>query len=142
MEMSGPSIAFQIAVRLPAKSQPFFCGRSQTRDAAACPGGEILISAPFGRLRASDYGMVKSANTDNTKTDKRVADAVAELKGQGIPVAGDPTGRRPDLYIATAPNGEKYEFTAAGLLDLKAKEKLHLEGLQEAHLAKKSTPNL
>lgn len=44
-------------------------------------------------------------------------------------------------YIATAPNGEKYEFDAAGLLDLKAKEKLHLEGLQEAHLARKKTPN-
>lgn len=74
--------------------------------------------------------------------DKEVADAIAELKAQGIPVAVDPSGRRADVYIATAPNGEKYEFLAAGLLDLKAKEKLHLEGLQEAHLAKKKTPNL
>jgi hypothetical protein len=74
--------------------------------------------------------------------DKQVADAVAELKAQGIPVAVDPSGRHADVYIATAPNGEKYEFLAAGLLDLKAKEKLHLEGLQEVHLAKKKTPNL
>jgi hypothetical protein len=71
--------------------------------------------------------------------DKEVADAIAELTAHGIPVAVDPSGR--DAYVATAPNGEKYEFTAAGLLDLKATEKLHLEGLQEAHLAKKAAPN-
>ncbi|MGD0913665.1 MAG: hypothetical protein ABR928_17350 [Terracidiphilus sp.] len=74
--------------------------------------------------------------------DKEVVDAIAELKAQGIPVTVDPSGRHADVYIATAPNGEKYEFPAAGLLELKAKEKLHLEGLQEAHLAKKKTPNL
>jgi hypothetical protein len=74
--------------------------------------------------------------------DKEIADAIAELKAQGIPVAVDPSGRRADVHIATAPNGEKYEFTAAGLLDLKANGKLHLEGLQEVHLAKKKTPNL
>jgi hypothetical protein len=73
--------------------------------------------------------------------DKEVSDAIAELKAQGIPVAVDPSGRQADLYIATAPNGEKYEFEAAGLLDLKAKAKLHLEGLQELHFAKKETPN-
>jgi hypothetical protein len=73
--------------------------------------------------------------------EKEVADAIAELKTQGIPVAVDPSGRRADVYIATAPNGEKYEFTAAGLLDLKEKGKLHLEGLLEAHLAKKKAPN-
>ena len=72
---------------------------------------------------------------------KEVADAVAELKAQGIPVEVDPPGRQRDLYIATAPNGEKYEFDASGLLDLKAREKLHLEGLQELHLAKKNAPN-
>ena len=72
---------------------------------------------------------------------KEVADAIAELKGQGIAVAADPSGRQADLYIATAPNGEKYKFGAAGLLDLKAKAELHLEGLQELHFAKKKTPN-
>ena len=73
--------------------------------------------------------------------DKEVAGAIAELKAQGISVAVDRSGRDSDVYIATAPNGEKYEFLAAGLLDLKAKGKLNLEGLQEAHLAKKETPN-
>lgn len=73
--------------------------------------------------------------------DQKVADAIKELKAQGIPVVVDPSGRQADLYIATAPNGEKYEFLAAGLLDLKAKGRLHLEGLQELHLARKATPN-
>jgi hypothetical protein len=73
---------------------------------------------------------------------REVAEAIAELKAQGIAVAVDPSGKHADVYIATAPNGEKYEFLAAGLLKLKAEEKLHLEGLQEAHLAKKKTPNL
>jgi len=73
--------------------------------------------------------------------DKEVAEAIAELKVQGIPVTADPSGRKADLYIATAPNGEKYELNAAGLLDLKAKAKLHLEGLQELHFARKKIPN-
>lgn len=73
--------------------------------------------------------------------DKEVAEAVAELKAQGIPVEVDPSNKRRDVYIATAPNGEKYEFDASGLLDLKTKEKLHLEGLQELHLANKKAPN-
>jgi hypothetical protein len=72
---------------------------------------------------------------------KEVADAIAELKAQGIPVAVDSSGSRDDLFIASAPDGEKYEFDVAGLLDLKAKQRLHLEGLQELHLAKKKTPN-
>jgi len=72
---------------------------------------------------------------------QELVDAVAELKAQGISVAVDPSGRSSDVYIATAPNGEKYEFLAAGLLDLKAKGKLNLEGLQEKHFAKKKTPN-
>jgi hypothetical protein len=58
--------------------------------------------------------------------DKEVADAIAELKAQGIPVAVDPSGRGADVYVATAPNGEKYRFMATGLLDLKAKGKLNL----------------
>jgi hypothetical protein len=74
--------------------------------------------------------------------DKEVAEAIAELKAQGIRVAVNPSGRHADVYVATTPNGEKYDFSAAGLLKLKAEEKLHLEGLQEAHLAKKKTPNL
>ena len=73
--------------------------------------------------------------------DKQVADAVAELKAQGIPVTVDPSGRQADDYIATTPNGEKYKLNAAGLLDLKAKGRLHLEGLQELHFAKKAVPN-
>jgi hypothetical protein len=71
-----------------------------------------------------------------------VAAAIAELKAQGIGVATDSSGRHADVYIATTPNGEKYDFSADGLLKLKAAGKLHLEGLQEAHLAKKKTPNL
>ena len=73
--------------------------------------------------------------------DKQVADAIAELKAQGIPVTVDPSGGKADHYIATTPNGEKYQFEAAGLLDLKAKARLNLEGLQELHFAKKSVPN-
>jgi hypothetical protein len=71
-----------------------------------------------------------------------IADAIAELKAQGIGVTVDPSGVETDVYVATAPNGEKYKFLGAGLLDLKAKGKLHLDGLLEAHLAKKRTPNL
>ena len=73
--------------------------------------------------------------------EKQVADAIAELKAQGIPVTVDPTGSEADDYIATTPNGEKYRFSAAGLLDLKAKARLNLEGLQELHFAKKKIPN-
>jgi hypothetical protein len=73
--------------------------------------------------------------------DKEVADAIAELKAQGIPVTVDPSGSHADHYIAITPNGEKYEFEAAGLLDLKAKARLNLEGLQELHFAKKKIPN-
>lgn len=73
--------------------------------------------------------------------DKEVAGAIAELKAQGIPVAVDSSRREADCYIATAPNGEKYQFNAAGLLDLKAKARLNLEGLQELHFAKKKIPN-
>jgi hypothetical protein len=74
--------------------------------------------------------------------DKDVAEAIAELKGQGIGVAVDPSRSNANFYVATVPNGEKYKFNAAGLLDLKTKGKLHLEGLQEMHLATKKTPNL
>ena len=73
--------------------------------------------------------------------DKEVADAIAELKAQGIAVAVDPSGRHADLYIATVPDGEKYEFAAAGLVDLKSKGRLNLEGLQAMHYAKKEAPN-
>lgn len=73
--------------------------------------------------------------------DKQVAAAIAELKAQGIPVTVDPSGSQPDLYIATVPNGEKYRLNAAGLLDLKAKARLNLEGLQALHFAKKEIPN-
>lgn len=69
--------------------------------------------------------------------EKEVAGAIAELKAHGIPVTVDASG----AYIATAPDGEKYKFTAAGLLDLKMKGRLNLEGLQEQHFAKKKVPN-
>lgn len=72
---------------------------------------------------------------------QEVVDAIAELKAQGISVAGDPSDRHSDIFVATAPNGEKYELPTSGLLDLKAKGKLNLEGLQEKHFAKKETPN-
>jgi ABC-type sugar transport system substrate-binding protein len=74
--------------------------------------------------------------------EKEVSEAVAELKAQGIPVVVNATGSPAEAYVATVPNGEKYCFSAAGLLELKAKGKLHLEGLQEAHLARKAIPNL
>jgi hypothetical protein len=74
--------------------------------------------------------------------DQEVADAIETLKQQGIVITVDPSGREPGVYVATAPNGEKYEFDSAGLLNLKAKEKLDLEGLQDVHLAKKDTPHL
>ena len=74
--------------------------------------------------------------------EKAVSEAVDELKAQGILVAVNTGGDPAEAYVATAPNGEKYKFSAAGLLDLKTKGKLHLEGLQEAHLARKATPNL
>ena len=73
--------------------------------------------------------------------EKQIADAIAELKAQGIPVTVDQSGGQAGHYIATTPNGEKYKFNAAGLLDLKAKARLNLEGLQELHFAKKETPN-
>jgi hypothetical protein len=73
--------------------------------------------------------------------DKQVADAIAELKAQGIPVTVAASDHQADHYIATTPNGEKYEFNAAGLLALKAKARLNLEGLQELHFAKKKIPN-
>jgi hypothetical protein len=84
--------------------------------------------------------MVQQAGID--KQDQEVSDALTVLKAQGIGVAVDPAESRGDFYVATAPNGEKYRFNATGLLNLKAKEKLHLEGLQEVHLAQKKTPNL
>jgi hypothetical protein len=74
--------------------------------------------------------------------EKEIAEAIAELKAQGIGMAVDPATNDANVYIATAPNGEKYRLLAPALLNLKAKGKLHLEGLQEIHLAKKKTPNL
>jgi len=74
--------------------------------------------------------------------DQNLADAIAELQAQGIPVAVDRSEHGAEMYIATAPNEEKYELDGAALLELKAEGRLHLEGLQEAHLAKKDIPNL
>jgi hypothetical protein len=84
----------------------------------------------MGRIWAEDRNM-----------NKDVADAVAELKNQGIKVDLDGAGGH-DVYVATAPDGEMYRFRKDDLLKLKAKERLGLEGLQEAHYAFKRTPNL
>jgi hypothetical protein len=84
--------------------------------------------------------MVQPDGSD--KKNQQVSEALATLKAQGIGVAVDPAQSRGDVYVATAPNGEKYCFDSTGLLNLRAGEKLHLEGLQEVHLAKKKTPNL
>jgi hypothetical protein len=72
---------------------------------------------------------------------KEASEAIAELKAEGLKVAGDPSGR-PDVYIVTTPNGEEYEFLAAALLNLRAKGTLNLAGVEECHLAKKKTPSL
>ena len=74
--------------------------------------------------------------------DKQVADAIAELKAQGIPLAVDPSGSHGDVYIATAPNGEKYKFSAAGLLNLKAKENCISKDYGRPISQRKNTPNL
>ena len=72
---------------------------------------------------------------------EEVAQAIAELKAQGIAVAVHPSRQRGDVYILTVPDGEKYEFQASGLLELKRSGRLNLEGLQAMHFAKKGNPN-
>jgi hypothetical protein len=64
---------------------------------------------------------------------QEVAEAIAVLKTQGIEVGVDPSGRHADVYVATLPNGEQYEFLAAGILKLKAEGKLNAAGLEGAH---------
>jgi len=61
-----------------------------------------------------------------------VAEAIAVLKAQGVEVAVDPSGMHADVYIATVPNGDQYEFLAAGILKLKAEGKLTVAGLEES----------
>jgi hypothetical protein len=68
--------------------------------------------------------------------------AMMELRKEGISIIGDPHSFAISKYIATAPNGEQYRLLGSDLLKLKAAGKLHLEGLQEAHLAKKDLHNL
>jgi len=63
---------------------------------------------------------------------QEVAEAIAILKAQGVEVAVDPSGIHADVYIATVPNGDKYEFLAAGILKLKAEGKLTVAGLAES----------
>jgi hypothetical protein len=84
----------------------------------------------------------KRTMNKEARMDKDLAEAIAELEAQGIMVTASPTASHADIYVATVPDGEKYEFDSAGLLNLKAESKLDLEGLQKAHLAKKKTPNL
>jgi len=62
---------------------------------------------------------------------QEVAEAIATLKAQGVEVAVDPSGAA-DVYIATVPNGDQYEFLAAGILKLKAEENLTVIGLGES----------
>jgi hypothetical protein len=63
---------------------------------------------------------------------QEVAEAIAILKAQGVEVAVDPSGAHADLYTATVPNGDKYDFLAAGILKLKAEGKLTVAGLTES----------
>jgi len=70
-----------------------------------------------------------------------VARAVEELKAQGIAVAIHPSSQHADVYVLTVPDGEKYEFQASGLIELRRSGRLNLEGLQSEHFAKKGTPN-
>jgi Lar family restriction alleviation protein len=65
---------------------------------------------------------------------QEVAEAIAILKAQGVEVAVDPSGAQADVYIATVPNGDKYDFLAAGILKLKAEGKLTVAGLAESSM--------
>lgn len=65
---------------------------------------------------------------------QEVAEAIATLNAQGVEVAVDPSGVHADVYIATVPNGDKYEFLAAGILKLKAEGKLTVAGLAESFI--------
>jgi hypothetical protein len=65
--------------------------------------------------------------------EQQIAVAIAVLKAQGIQVGVDPSGAHADVYVATLPSGEQYEFLAAGLLKLMADGKLTAAGLEEAH---------
>ncbi|MDR3723031.1 MAG: hypothetical protein P4K83_00900 [Terracidiphilus sp.] len=62
---------------------------------------------------------------------QEVAEAIAILKAQGVEVGVDPSGMV-DVYVATVPNGDQYEFLAAGVLKLKAENKLTVAGLIES----------
>lgn len=62
---------------------------------------------------------------------QEVAEAIATLKAQGIEIGVDPSGAHADVYIATLPNGDQYEFLAAGVLKLKAEDKLNAAGIVE-----------
>jgi len=63
---------------------------------------------------------------------QEIAEAISILKAQGVEVAVDPSGIHADVYVATMPNGDQYEFLAAGILKLKAEGKLTVAGLAEA----------
>ncbi len=63
---------------------------------------------------------------------QEVAEAIATLKAQGIEVGVDPSSAYADVYVATLPNGDQYEFQAAGVLKLKAEGKLTAAGIAEA----------
>jgi len=61
-----------------------------------------------------------------------IAEAIEELKAQGIKVEIEPSDMGPDVYIATAPNGDKYDFLASVLVKLKVDGKLNAAGLAQA----------
>ncbi len=63
---------------------------------------------------------------------QEIAEAISILKAQGVEVAVDPSGIHADAYIATVPNGDQYEFLAAGILKLKVEGRLTVAGLAEA----------
>ena len=61
-----------------------------------------------------------------------IAAAIEELKAQGIRVEIEPSDMGPDVYVATMPNGEKYDFLASILVKLKSDGRLNPDGLAQA----------
>ena len=63
---------------------------------------------------------------------QEIAEAISVLKAQGVEVVVDPSGIHADVYVATVPNGDQYEFLAAGILKLKTEGKLTVAGFTES----------
>ena len=63
---------------------------------------------------------------------EETAAAIGLLKLAGVEVEVDPSNGYADVFIATLPNGDQYEFMEAGLLKLKAEKKLNVAGIEAA----------